>query len=326
MCPTVENPVLVHQETGNSQSETHPRPAERDSRLGQTIQTEWSLHPEVFQAICSQRHQPQVNLFATRFNNKLPQFVSPVPDPQAWEVDALSLSWEDLDPYGFSPAAILGKVVESLQDYPCNRIILIALGWPNMPWFWDLVETSSQIPLCLPRLPNLVSQPFNQFPAQEPVKPEPTHLAPRATAIKEQGFSEAMTARIEAPQRGSTRSVYEAKWTVCNKVVSAIADFLLHLCQDRKLQPGIDDYRSAIADKLGNFPMNVSKDENLTRLLDSFHRERPKGRRGKPSWNLSLVLHQLTKAPFEPLKEASLKHMTFKTIFSVGPGFWQTQE
>ena len=77
----------------------------------------------------------------------------------------------------------------------------------------------------------------------------------------------------------------------------------------------IDGYRSAIADKLGNSTINVSKDENLTRLLDSFHRDRPKGRRGIPSWNLSLVLHQLTKAPFEPLKEASLKHLTFKTVF-----------
>ena len=95
-----------------------------------------------------------------------------------------------------------------------------------------------------------------------------------------------------------------------------IAVFLLHLFQDRKLQPGtIDGYRSAIADKLGNSTINVSKDENLARLLDSFHRDRPKGRRGIPSWNLSLVLHQLTKAPFEPLKETSLKHSTFKTVF-----------
>ena len=133
--------------------------ADKLSRLGQTIQTEWSLHPEVFPAICSRWHQPQVDLFATRFNNKLPQFVSPVPDPQAWAVDALSLSWENLDPYTFPPAAILGKVVEKLQYYPCNRIILITPGWPNMPWFWDLVAMSSQIPLCLP---NLVSQPFNQ--------------------------------------------------------------------------------------------------------------------------------------------------------------------
>ena len=109
--------------------------ADKLSRLGQTIQTEWSLHPEVFQAICSQWHQPQVDLFATRFHNKLPQFVSPVPDPQAWAVDALSLSWENLDPYAFPPAAILGKVVEKLQDYPCKRIILIAPGGPTCPGF-----------------------------------------------------------------------------------------------------------------------------------------------------------------------------------------------
>ena len=98
--------------------------------------------------------------------------------------------------------------------------------------------------------------------------------------------------------------------------LKAIADFLLYLFPDRKLQPGIiDGYRSAIADKLGDSPINVSKDENLARLLDSFLRDRPKGRPGIPSWKLSLVLHQLTKAPFEPLKEASLKHLTFKTVF-----------
>ena len=83
--------------------------------------------------------------------------------------------------------------------------------------------------------------------------------------------------------------------------LKAIADFLLHLFQEKKLQPGtINGYRSAIADKLGNSTINVGKDENLTHLLDSFHRDRPKGRRGIPSWNLSLFLHQLTKAPFEP--------------------------
>ena len=169
--------------------------------------------------------------------------------------------------------------------------------------------------------------------SQEPVESEPTCLAPRASAIKEQGFSEAVAARIEAPQRRSTRSVYEAKWTIFKKwclsdqvdfrapPLKAIADFLLHLFQDKKLQPvTIDGYRSAIADKLGNSTINVSKDENLTRLLDNFHRDRPKGRRGIPSWNLSLVLHQLTKAPFEPLKEASLKHLTFKTVFLLALG------
>ena len=134
------------------------------SSLGQTIQTEWSLLPEVFQTICSRWHRPQIDLFATRVNNKLPLFVSPVPDPLGSAVDALSLPWEDLDAYAFPPAAILGKLVEKLQDSPYKRIILIAPGWPNMPWFWDLLAISSQIPLSLPNLPHLLTQPFNQVP------------------------------------------------------------------------------------------------------------------------------------------------------------------
>ena len=98
--------------------------------------------------------------------------------------------------------------------------------------------------------------------------------------------------------------------------IKEIADFLLYLFEEKGLQPGtIDGYRSAIADRLGNSPVNISKNEDLTRLLDSFHRDRPKGRRGIPSWNLSLVLHQLTRAPFEPMQDASLKHLTFKTVF-----------
>ena len=138
--------------------------ADKLSRLGQTIQTEWSLLPEIFQRICSRWHRPQIDLFATRFNHKLPQFVSPVPDTLAVAVDALTLPWEDLDAYAFPPTAILGKVVEKLLDSPCRRLILFAPGWPNMPWFWDLVTMSSQVPLSLPNQPNLLTQPFNQIP------------------------------------------------------------------------------------------------------------------------------------------------------------------
>ena len=167
LCSTMENLDLVHQESSNSQSPTHSKPAnvvaDKLSRLGHAIQTGWSLLQEVFQTICSRWHRLQIDLFATRFN-KLPLFVSPVPHSLATAVDALSLPWEDLDAYAFPPAAILGKVVEKLQDSPCKRIILIAPGWPNMPWFWDLVTMSSQIPLNLSFLPNLLTQPFNEIP------------------------------------------------------------------------------------------------------------------------------------------------------------------
>ena len=127
--------------------------------------------------------------------------------------------------------------------------------------------------------------------SQEPQESQPSCLAPRSSAIRKHGFSEEVAARIEAPQRGSTRAVYKSKWAIfikwceSNKVdfsspsVNQIADFLLYLFKERKLQPStIDGYRTAIADMVGNDTLNISSDENLTRLLDSFHRDKPKGR------------------------------------------------
>ena len=161
------------------------------------------------------------------------QFVSLVPDPPACAVDALSLYREDLDQCVFPPVAILDKAIEKFHDYPCRRIILIAPGWPNMPWFWDITTIASQIKLFLP---NLLNQPFSQIPQRNL-----QNLNLHASANKKQYFSVAVAAQIEAPQRVSTRSVYEAKWTIFTKVchscqidfrappVKSIAEFLLYL-------------------------------------------------------------------------------------------------
>lgn len=41
--------------------------------------------------------KPLIDLFATRLNFRLPVYVSPIPDPQAWAVDALTLPWTGLE-------------------------------------------------------------------------------------------------------------------------------------------------------------------------------------------------------------------------------------
>ena len=77
---------------------------------------------------------------------------------------------------------------------------------------------------------------IQQGTSQESDQSQSSHLVPRAEAIKEQGFSSPV-----APQRRSTRTVYEAKWSVfvrwCkmsqvdfrSPSIKQIADFLLHL-------------------------------------------------------------------------------------------------
>ena len=191
---------------------------------------------------------------------------------------------------------------------------------------------STQIPLYLPNMPNLLTQLFNQTLHRSLLNLN-LHawlLEPqlsRSRASLRQWQHELRLLKEDQPVQSMRQNGPFLQSGLCNQVdfrappLKDIADFLLYLFQDRKLQlVTIDGYRSALFDKLGNTPINVSKDENITHLLDSFHRDRPKGQRGIPSWILSLVLHQLTKAPFEPLKETSLKHLTFKTVLLLALG------
>ena len=337
VCLTLENLDLVHRETSNSKGPTHSRPLKCSG--GQTIQI-GTDHP----------------------NRMVPPsrgFSSPV--QQVAPTSNRSLCYE-IQPQ-IAPVCITSSGSHG-HCSGCTQLVMRKSGHVCLPTDSHIGQSGGEVArLPIPKVdhhcpgvaqhdmvlgPSGNVQPdsiavasaakppdstLQSDPSQKSDKPKSPCMAPRATAIKEQGFSEAVATRIEAPQRGSTRSVYEAKcaiftkWCVTNQVdfrappVKSVADFLMYLFEDRKLQPStIDRYRSAIADKLGNSSLNIGKDENLTRLLDSFHRDRPKGRRGIPSWNLSLVLHQLTKAPFEPIKEASLKHLTFKTVFLLALG------
>ena len=163
---------------------------------------------------------------------------------------------------------------------------------------------------------------------QEPAAPQPPRLVSRSGQLQEQGFSVEVAERIAAPQQSSTRTIYKSKWALFEKwcrensvdfstpSVKQISDFFMYLYQDLNRRPStIDGYRTAIVDSLGPFGQHIAHNEDLHRLLSSFHRDRPKSSRNLPKWNLSVVLNELTKAPFEPMKDTDLKHLTLKTAF-----------
>ena len=95
----------------------------------------------------------------------------------------------------------------------------------------------------------------------------------------------------------------------------------MYLYQDLNRRPStIDGYRMAIVDTLGPMGLQISQSLDLNRLLSSFHRYRPKSSRNLSKWNLS-VLNVPTKAPFEPMKDTDLKHLTLKTAFLLALAF-----
>ena len=103
------------------------------SRSNQVQSTEWSLHLQVFKQICQKWFTPHVDLFATCLNHKVPLYVSPVPDQNAWDIDALNINWSGLTAYAYPTIALLHRVIQKIRQCNC-LIIAIAPGWPGMPW------------------------------------------------------------------------------------------------------------------------------------------------------------------------------------------------
>ena len=150
----------------------------------------------------------------------------------------------------------------------------------------------------------------------------------RSGQLQEQCLSVEVAERIAAPQRSSTRTIYKSKWALFEKwcransvdfstpSVKQVSDFFMYLYQDLNRRPLIiDGYRTTIVDTLGPTGLHISQSSDLNRLLSSFHRDHPKISRNLSKWNLSVVLNELTKAPFEPMKDTDLKHLTLKTAF-----------
>ena len=178
---------------------------------------------------------------------------------------------------------------------------------------------SSQIPLYRHKIPNRVSQPFSQVlhwnlsnlnlhaGLQEPQQS-------RSRASLRQWQHELRLLKEDQPDLSMRPSgPFRTKWYRSNQVnfrappLKAIADFLLHLSQDKKLQPGTNDgYKSAIADNWAIVPLMTARMRISLRQTQ--------GQEGHPLLEPFSGTTPADKAPSEPLKEASLKHLPFKTV------------
>ena len=137
------------------------------SRSKSLLHTEWTLNRLTLQVVWQHWFTPMIDLFATCFNHRLPIYVSPVPDPRAYAIDALSLPWSGLIAYAFPPFPILHKVIRKARlERP--RLILITPWWPTQSWFPDLKSLSHVPPLPLPRRRDMLRQPRSGHPHSNP--------------------------------------------------------------------------------------------------------------------------------------------------------------
>ena len=126
--------------------------ADRLSRIGQTLSTEWSLSREEYLQVQAHLGTPALDLFATAENRVVQDFFSPVAHPEARGVDALRQEWPRQQLlYAYPPTVLVPVVLRKLLQGTGLRLILIASTSPTKPWHADLLGLAVQAPLPVAR-------------------------------------------------------------------------------------------------------------------------------------------------------------------------------
>lgn len=137
---------------------------------GIPLSTEWSLCPETVKWIFHILDRPLVDLFAHRDNAKLPTYCSWRRDPEAWKLDAFSITWKDLWAYAFPPLPLIPRTLARVAQFPC-RILLVAPRWERRPWFPSILQLLDDFPLEVP-----VHDKLLKLPGTDRYHPSPDFL------------------------------------------------------------------------------------------------------------------------------------------------------
>ena len=143
---------------------------------------------------------------------------------------------------------------------------------------------------------------------------------------KAAGFSDEVSRLAAAPRRPSTNRMCDDRWCrfarwaagqgvdPLNPTAAQVASFLF---DTHGLSPRtIKGYRTCIGSVLNRTgKTRVVLHRTISDMIASMELQRPRATPVLPQWDLGVVLEALNKPPYEPLREASFKHLTLKTVF-----------
>ena len=131
--------------------------------------TEWMLCSNIFKKISDLYFRPDIDMFASRINHQVDKYISWLPDPEAFMIDALSMSWKQFNNlYIFCPFSMIHRVVQKIL---CDKVcaILVVPEWPTASWYPLIMKMCLKPPRMLPRTKYLLKLP------QQPDRIHPLH-------------------------------------------------------------------------------------------------------------------------------------------------------
>ena len=118
--------------------------ADKSSRMFERS-SEWKLRERVFKQIVSTFGKPDIDLFASRINHQLSNYISWRPDTGAKAVGAFSINWSPTYNYCFPSFSIILKVLQKIQR-EAQAIVLVPY-WTTQNWFFALLGMLIDRPL-----------------------------------------------------------------------------------------------------------------------------------------------------------------------------------
>ena len=146
---------------------------------------------------------------------------------------------------------------------------------------------------------------------------------------KAAGFSDEVSRLAAAPRRPSTNRMYDDRWRRFSRwaagqdinpldpTAAQVASFLFELFDTHGLSPQtVKGYRTCLGSVLScTGRARVVSHRTISDMIASMELQRPRSTPVLPQWDLGVVLEALAKPPYEPLREASFKYLTLKTVF-----------
>jgi hypothetical protein len=119
---------------------------------------EWKLKENIFTRICHTYFVPDIDLFASRLNAQLDQYVSWKPDPDAFAIDAMKLLWHGFNPYIFPPFSMISAILSKIREDGVEQAIMVVPCWPTQAWFPLILQMLASSPVKLPVCKDILRQ------------------------------------------------------------------------------------------------------------------------------------------------------------------------
>ena len=137
-----------------------------------TDDTEWELSEDIFNSICRSCDYPDIDLFASRTNFKVPKFVSWMKDPDSVDTNAFSLHCGMLGLiYAFPPFRLAGRVMQKIKADKASALLVVP-DWPGQFWYRHLMNREPGNKMffkgrngnLIPAAPHLLDSPIQRVP------------------------------------------------------------------------------------------------------------------------------------------------------------------